>query len=161
MNEVQKVILLFMRDVTIPEQTITLDILSSNLDIDIRNFHLHSLENKGLLNSIISGSGNVSVYWLTSDALQLVATSDLDDTLDTTNTKLSNLNTELSETLSMTDERLSETGKQLERLRHSQRDSSAVRTPFIITVITLTYVQVRAAVLSGFHFGYQMGCTYC
>jgi hypothetical protein len=128
------------------------DVLNSNLDIDIRDFHLHSLENKGLLNSTISGSGNVSVYWLTSDGLQLVATSDLDDTLDTTNTKLSNLNTELSETLSMTNERLSETNKRLERLRHSRRDSSAVQTPFIITIITLTYVQVRAAVLSGVPF---------
>lgn len=95
--------------------------------------HLDLLEGRGLVNKSVpdedSGIKNTT-YWLSAEGMQAITTADLGQTLNETN------------------ERLAETNNELERLRESQRDSSAVQTLFILTIITFTYLQVRQTVLS-------------
>lgn len=133
MNEVDRQILSFMRDVEEPAQrNFSVTVIDGAVDADVRRRHLDLLEGRGLVQSPDPENevGENKTYWLTAEGMQAITTSDLDQTLNETN------------------ERLADTNSELERLRESQRDSSAVQTLFILTIITFTYLQVRQTVLS-------------
>jgi predicted RND superfamily exporter protein len=156
MNEVDRQILSFMRDVENPAQrNFSVGVIDDNVEKNVRKRHLDLLEGRGLVNkSVPDGDSGIenTTYWLSAEGMQAITTSDLDQTLHETNERISQLNSELDETLSTTNERLTETNRELEKLRDSQRDSSAVQTLFILTIITLTYLQARQAVLSALPF---------
>lgn len=133
MNEVDRQILSFMRDVEEPAQrNFSVTVIDDAVDANVRRRHLDLLEGRGLVQSPDPEDevGDNKTYWLTAEGVQAITTSDLDQTLGTTNERLGEMNTEL------------------EKLRDSQRDSSAVQTLFILTIITLTYLQARQAALS-------------
>lgn len=133
MNEVDRQILSFMRDVEEPAQrNFSVTVIDGAVDADVRRRHLDLLEGRGLVQSPDPENevGDNKTYWLTAEGIQAITTSDLDQTLGTTNERLDEMNTEL------------------EKLQDSQRDSSAVQTLFILTIITLTYLQARQAALS-------------
>lgn len=156
MNEVDRQILSFMRDVEEPAQrNFSVGVIDDNVKKDVRKMHLDLLEGRGLVNKSVPDEDSgitATTYWLSAEGMQAITTSDLDQTLHRTNEQIGRLNSELDETLSTTNDRLAETNKELEKLRDSQRDSSAVQTLFILTIITLTYLQARRAVLSALPF---------
>ena len=137
MNEVDRQILSFMRDIENPAQrNFSVGIIDDNIEADIYKMHLDLLEGRGLVQSPDPEDevGDNKTYWLTAEGMQAITTSDLDQTLSTTN------------------EQLADTNEELEKLRNSQRDSSAVQTLFILTIITLTYLQVRQMIGSTLPF---------
>jgi len=156
MNEVDRQILSFIRDVEEPAQrNFSVGTINSNVEKDVRKRHLNLLEARGLVNKSVPNEDSditATTYWLSAEGMQAITTSDLDQTLHETNELIDGLNSELDETLSTTNKRLSETNQELEKLRHSQRDSSAVQTLFILTIITLTYLQARQLILSALPF---------
>lgn len=151
MNEVDRQILSFMRDVEEPAQrNFSVGIIDDNVEKDVRKMHLDLLEGRGLVNKSVPDEDSgitATTYWLSAEGMQAITTSDLDQTLHDTNKRIGELNAELDQTLSTTNKRLSDTNDELEKLRNSQRDSSAVQTLFILTIITLTYLQVRPMVV--------------
>jgi hypothetical protein len=152
MNEVDRQILSFMRDVEEPAQrNFSVGMIDDNVDKNVRKRHLDLLEGRGLVNKSVPDEDSgitATTYWLSAEGMQVITTSDLDQTLSDTNKRIGKLNAELDQTLSTTNERLSDTNEELEKLRISQRNSSAVQTLFILTIITLTYLQVRP-IISG------------
>ena len=120
MNDTQREILAFMRDITVPEQSVSLPTINNNLEVEVRQAHLDSLESKGLIES---SDGEGPVYWLTSEGLQIITTSDLDDTL-------------------------SETNSNLKQLRRAQTINSAVQVLFVLTILTFTRVQISSKTIS-------------
>jgi len=138
MNEVDRQILSFMRDVEVPEQrNFSVGVIDDNVEKDVRKMHLDLLEGRGLVNKSVPAEDSgitATTYWLSAEGMQAITTSDLDQTLDETN------------------EQLADTSEELEKLRTSQRDSSAVQTLFILTIITLTYLQARQMIASELPF---------
>lgn len=127
MNEVDRQILSFMRDVENPlQRNFSVKVIDENVEKDVTKMHLKLLEGRGLVNESVPDEDSgitATTYWLSAEGMQAITTSDLDQTLHDTN-------------------------DELEKLRNSQRDSSAVQTLFILTIITLTYLQVRPMVVS-------------
>jgi len=113
MNEVDRQILSFMRDVENPAQrNFSVGVIDDNVEKNVRKRHLDLLEGRGLVNkSVPDGDSGIenTTYWLSAEGMQAITTSDLDQTLHETNERISQLNSELNETLSTTDERLTET----------------------------------------------------
>lgn len=127
MNEVDRQILSFMRDVKIPEQgDFYLSLINDNIEADIRESHLELLEYRGLIQSSNQEVSTVSEksYRLTAEGLQAITTEDLNQTLGTTN------------------ERLSETQDELNEMQESQSKSAAVQTIFSFTIISFTSYQI-------------------
>lgn len=150
MNDVDRQILSFMRDIEVPEQrNFSVGVIDDNVEKDVRKMHLDLLEGRGLVNKSVPDEDSgitATTYWLSAEGMQAITTSDLDQTLHETNKQIGRLNSELDQTLSTTNERLSDTNDELEKLRSSQRDSSAVQTLFILTIITMTYIQLRSMI---------------
>ena len=138
MNEVDRQILSFMRDVEEPAQrNFSVGTIDSNVEKDVRKRHLDLLEGRGLVNKSVPDEDSgitATTYWLSAEGMQAITTSDLDQTLSTTNERLTDVNDEL------------------QGLRNAQRDSSAVQTLFILTIISLTYLQVRQVIGSTLPF---------
>ena len=152
MNDVDRQILSFMRDVEEPAQrNFSVGVIDDNVERDVRKRHLDLLEGRGLVNKSVPDENSgitATTYWLSAEGMQAITTSDLDQTLHETNKRIGGLNHELNQILSTTNDRLSDTNDELEKLRNSQRNSSAVQTLFILTIITLTYLQVRPIIIN-------------
>lgn len=100
MNEVDRQILSFMRDIREPAQrTFSVGIIDDNVDADIRRRHLDLLEGRGLVQSPDPEDevGDNKTYWLTAEGMQAITTSDFDQTLHRTNERLSETNQQLEE----------------------------------------------------------------
>lgn len=122
MNEVDRQVLSFMRDVKIPEQgAYYLSLINDNVEYDVRQAHLGRLEARNLIEVV---DPDVPSYGLTAEGLQAIVTEDLNQTLSDTN------------------QRLLETRTELEDMRESQSRSAAVQTIFSVTIILFTTYQI-------------------
>lgn len=122
MNEVDRQILSFMRDVRVPEQaSFTVGFINDNIDEDIRESRLQLMEARGMLEQF---SDDPPMYRMTAAGLQAITIEDL------------------NQTLSSTDEKLDSTISELENMQRSNTRSAAVQTIFSFSIIAFTVAQV-------------------
>ena len=125
MNDIDRQILSFMRDVEVPEQgAFYLEFINDNIDRDVRQSHLERLESIGMIQETGGEIGNSKTYFLTAEGLQAITTEDLNITLSDTN------------------EKLNETVNELQDMQRSNTRSSAVQTIFSFSIILFTLSQV-------------------
>ncbi|NLV12200.1 hypothetical protein [Haloarcula argentinensis] len=125
MNDIDRRILSFMRDVEVPEQgAFYLEFINDNISRDIRQSHLERLESIGMVQETGGEIGNSKTYFLTAEGLQAITTEDLNITLSDTN------------------EKLNETVDELQDMQRSNTRSSAVQTIFSFSIILFTLSQV-------------------
>lgn len=134
MNDIDRQILSFMRDVREPAQrNFSVGIIDDNVEADVRKRHLDLLEGRGLVNKSVPDEDSeiiATTYWLSAEGMQAIITEDLNNTLGTTN------------------QRLSETQSELEELQDSNTRSSAVQTVFSAAIIYFSMIQVLIAIYS-------------
>lgn len=131
MNEVDRQILSFMRDVREPAQrNFSAGVIDDNIKQDVRERHLELLAGRGLVNKSVppeDSQATATTYWLSAEGMQAIITEDLNQTLDTTN------------------KRLSQTRDELRLLQESQSRSAAVQTIFSVTIILFTTYQILSS----------------
>jgi hypothetical protein len=117
-----------MREVREPAQrNFHVNTIDSNVEADVRQRHLELLAGRGLVNKSEPPEDSqitATTYWLSAEGMQAIITEDLNQTLDTTN------------------ERLSQTRDELESMQESQSKSAAVQTVFSVTIILFTTYQI-------------------
>lgn len=136
MNDIDRQILSFMRDVEIPEQgAFYVTLINNNIERDIRQAHLRRLEARNLIETV---DPEVPSYGLTAKGLQVIVSEDLNQALSNTQDSLN----EQNKSLEVTNRRLESTVNALNKQQESQRRSSAVQTIFSVTIILFTTFQV-------------------
>lgn len=126
MNEPDRQILSFMRDVKYPVQaSLTADFINKNIQEEIDEERLLLLEERGMLRSW----GDPPQFRMTAAGLQAITTENLNQTLSTTN------------------EKLDSTIDELQDMQRSNTRSSAVQTIFSFSIILFTVAQVLGTVV--------------
>lgn len=128
-----------MRDVREPAQrNFSVGVIDDNVEANVRKRHLDLLAGRGLVSKTEPPEDSqisATTYWLSAEGMQAIITEDLNQTLDTTN------------------KRLSQTRDELESMQESQNKSAAVQTVFSVTIILFTTYQIIVNQLSFYQGG--------